>query len=121
MASSNSRRTRVRIQASAFFYFILHILDKIVNYEIQKVKLCQFIWVCEGKAEPNKNNPSYKQAELVAYDVLAYDEYQDVVPETTLFFHNLHVDPLWPYKQVAKIGNHIFYKPKEKGNKYAGI
>jgi len=39
---------------------------------------------------------------------------------SALFFHNLTVDPLWPYKQVAKIGNHIFYskhkKPKNTQN-----
>lgn len=91
-----------------------HMIDKLVDDEIQKVKLCQFSWVCEGKAEPNKNNPSYKQAELIAYNVLAYDAYTDVVPNTTLFFHNLSVDPLWPYKQVAKIGNHIFYSKQKK-------
>ena len=55
-----------------------------------------------------------KQAEQVAYDVLAYDAYKDVVPRTALFFHNLNVDPLWPYKQVAKIGNHIFYSKTKK-------
>ena len=76
---------------------------------MQKVKLCQFSWVCEGKGEPNKNSPRYKQAEQIAYNVLAYDEYSEVVPKTALFFHNLSVDPLWPYKQVARIGNHIFY------------
>lgn len=91
-----------------------HTIDKLVDDEIQKVKLCQFSWVCEDKVEPNKNSARYKQAEKVAYDVLAYDEYQDVVPKTTLFFHNLHVDPLWPYKQVAKIGNHIFYSKQKK-------
>jgi spore germination cell wall hydrolase CwlJ-like protein len=91
-----------------------HTIDKLIDDEIQKVKLCQFSWVCEGKAEPNQNNPSYKQAELIAYNVLAYDAYTDVVPNTTLFFHNLSVDPLWPYKQVAKIGNHIFYSKQKK-------
>jgi spore germination cell wall hydrolase CwlJ-like protein len=89
-------------------------VDKLIDDEIQKVKLCQFSWVCEGKAEPNQNNPKYKQAELVAYDVLAYDAYTDVLPTTALFFHNLQVDPLWPYKQVAKIGNHIFYSKHKK-------
>jgi spore germination cell wall hydrolase CwlJ-like protein len=89
-------------------------VDKIINDEIKKVKLCQFSWVCEGKAEPNKNNPKYKQAEQVAYDVLAYDAYNEVVPKNALFFHNLQVDPLWPYKQVAKIGNHIFYSRAKK-------
>ena len=89
-------------------------VDKLVDDEVQKVKLCQFSWVCEGKADPNKNSTKYKQAEQVAYDVLAYDAYKDVVPRTALFFHNLSVDPLWPYKQVAKIGNHIFYSKAKK-------
>jgi spore germination cell wall hydrolase CwlJ-like protein len=81
---------------------------------MQKVKLCQFSWVCESKAEPNKNSTRYKQAEQVAYEVLVNDAYTDIVPKSTLFFHNLSVDPLWPYKQVAKIGNHIFYSKAKK-------
>ena len=89
-------------------------VDKLIDDEMQKVKLCQFSWVCEGKSEPNKNSARYKQAEQVAYDVLAHDAYTDVVPKSTLFFHNLSVDPLWPYKQVAKIGNHIFYSKAKK-------
>ena len=89
-------------------------VDKLVDDEVQKVKLCQFSWVCDGKADPNKNSTKYKQAEQVAYDVLAYDAYNDVIPKSALFFHNLSVDPLWPYKQVAKIGNHIFYSKHKK-------
>lgn len=89
-------------------------VNKVVDDEMLKVKQCQFSWVCEGKGDPNINNPKYKQAERVAYNVLAYDEYKDVVPRTALFFHNLNVDPLWPYKQVARIGNHIFYSKAKK-------
>jgi len=70
--------------------------------------ICQFSWVCEGKGEPNKSSAQYKQAEMVAYQVMT-GKYKDVVPKTTLFFHSIYVDPAWPYKQVAKIGNHIFY------------
>lgn len=91
-----------------------HMVEKIVNDEAIKVKLCQFSWVCEGKGEPNINSTKYKQAHQVAYDVMANDAYNDVVPKSTLFFHNLTVDPLWPYKQVAKIGNHIFYSRAKK-------
>ena len=29
-------------------------VDRIIDDESVKVKLCQFSWVCEGKAEPNK-------------------------------------------------------------------
>jgi len=97
----------------AVIYQVSHV-DKLIEDEIQKVKICQFSWVCEGKNEPNKNSTRYKQAEQVAYNVLAHDAYTDVVPKSTLFFHNLSVDPLWPYKQVAKIGNHIFYSKAKK-------
>lgn len=90
-------------------------LEKINNDGLaQQVKLCQFSWVCEGKSEPNKNNQRYKQAQQVAYDVMVNDAYSDVVPKSTLFFHNVHVDPMWPYKQVKKIGNHIFYSKYKK-------
>jgi spore germination cell wall hydrolase CwlJ-like protein len=91
-----------------------NVVEKIVDDETVNVKLCQFSWVCEGKGEPNKNSQRYKQAQQVAYDVMANDAYSDVVPKSALFFHNLTVDPLWPYKQVAKIGNHIFYSRAKK-------
>jgi spore germination cell wall hydrolase CwlJ-like protein len=91
-----------------------NIVEKLVDDETIKVKLCQFSWVCEDKVEPNQNSQRYKQAQQVAYEVMANDAYNDVVPKSTLFFHNLSVDPLWPYKQVAKIGNHIFYSKAKK-------
>ena len=91
-----------------------NVVEKIVDDEAVKVKMCQFSWVCEGKGEPNINSPKYKQAHQVAYDVMANDAYSDIVPKSALFFHNLTVDPLWPYKQVAKIGNHIFYSRAKK-------
>jgi spore germination cell wall hydrolase CwlJ-like protein len=75
--------------------------------------MCQFSWVCENKKKINTNDPRYIQALDVAYQVLAYDAYKDVLPRSALFFHNLTVDPLWPYKQVAKIGNHIFYSKQK--------
>jgi spore germination cell wall hydrolase CwlJ-like protein len=90
-------------------------LDKINNDGLaERIKLCQFSWVCEGKPEPNKNSQQYKQAQQVAYEVMVNDGYNDVVPKSTLFFHNIHVDPMWPYKQVKRIGNHIFYSKHKK-------
>jgi spore germination cell wall hydrolase CwlJ-like protein len=80
--------------------------------------VCQFSWVCEGKGDPNPASARYKQAEYVAYQTMM-GMYKDVVPKTTLFFHSIHVDPAWPYKQVARIGNHIFYS-KQKVKKTDG-
>lgn len=78
-----------------------------------KTKVCQFTWVCEGKNNPNKKDPRYVQALNVAYDVLAHDAYRQVIPATTLFFHNLTV-PIGNYTRVTKIGNHIFYEKKKR-------
>jgi len=82
---------------------------------INETIICQFSWVCENKADPNKSNPKYKQAELIAYQVMT-GMYKDVVPKTALFFHAITIDPLWPYKQVAIIGNHIFYSKQKVKN-----
>lgn len=74
--------------------------------------VCQFSWVCADKGDPNKSSAKYKQAEMVAYQVMT-GMYKDVVPKTALFFHAVTIDPLWPYKQVARIGNHIFYSKQK--------
>jgi spore germination cell wall hydrolase CwlJ-like protein len=72
-------------------------------------RTCQFSWVCEGKGTPSESNPRYKKAEEIARQVLAEDKWNDVLPNNTLFFHNLTVAPGWLYKRVTTIGNHIFY------------
>jgi len=83
-----------------------------------EVKTCQFSWVCEGKGKPNERDPRYQNALHVAYNVLAYDMYREVIPTTVLFFHNLSVQPNWPYQFAKQIGNHIFYsKPPRKKSK----
>lgn len=93
---------------------------KVIN-QVTKVddkKVCQFSWVCDMKPPPNKNSLAYKRALNIAYEVLVYDMHKEVLPKNALFFHNIHVDPLWQYKQVAVIGNHIFYsKVKKDANK----
>lgn len=86
--------------------------------EEYRTKSCQFSWVCENKGQPNKNDAHYKSAERVAYDVLAHDAYVDIIPATALFFHNFSTNPMWPYHQVARIGNHIFYSKQIKKTKH---
>lgn len=81
---------------------------------VNQTKVCQFSWVCEGKGEPSKNNYRYRIAQQVAYDVMVHDKYKDVVPKSALFFHNLSVNPLWPYAEVLRLGNHVFYSKAKK-------
>lgn len=88
-----------------------------VVYQKTKIEdkiICQFSWVCEGKDSPNKNSYRYAVAKQVAYDVMVNGMYKDVIPKSTLFFHAITVNPLWPYKQVAIIGNHVFYSKAKK-------
>lgn len=75
--------------------------------------ICQFSWVCEDKTDPSKSSPRYKRALQVAYEVMVFDMHKNVVPKSALFFHAVTIDPLWPYKQVAIIGNHIFYSKQK--------
>jgi len=84
------------------------------KHTIDDKVLCQFSWVCEGKGEPNKNSWRYKQAEKIAFEVMVLNKYNDVLPKSALFFHSIQIDPLWPYKQVAIIGNHVFYSKSKK-------
>lgn len=81
------------------------------------VKICQFSWVCEGKGKPNKRDPRYQTSLQIAYAVLAYDAYKEVLPNSALFFHNISVSPNWPYVVIKRIGNHIFYSKTRKNKK----
>jgi spore germination cell wall hydrolase CwlJ-like protein len=78
-----------------------------------KITTCQFSWVCSGKSEPPRNS-TYAQAEQIAYAVLSENRWSDIFPSTMLFFHNIHVDPKWPYRKLEQIGNHIFYSKYRK-------
>lgn len=80
------------------------------------VKICQFSWVCDGKEAPSKQNTRYKQAEKIALAVMTEDAFSDVVPKNALFFHNALVKPNWPYRQVAMIGNHVFYSKEKRAS-----
>jgi N-acetylmuramoyl-L-alanine amidase len=90
---------------------------KQINEETEQpfwVKVCQFSWVCENKKNPNRKSSVYQSSLQVAYDVLAYDKYKEIIPRTVLFFHNKTVITQWPHEVVKVIGNHIFYKKKSK-------
>ncbi len=83
------------------------VINQVTN--IDNKKICQFSWVCENKAPPNKRDARYIKSLQTAYEVMVLGMYKDVVPRSTLFFHNTTVQPNWPYRKVAEIGNHIFY------------
>jgi spore germination cell wall hydrolase CwlJ-like protein len=86
----------------------------IVKKDNERFKLCQFSWVCDNKVKPNEKDPRFVQAMDIAYKVIAFDAYKDVVPKSALFFHSSSVEPNWPYRKLKQIGNHIFYARGKK-------
>jgi spore germination cell wall hydrolase CwlJ-like protein len=90
------------------------------NVVMEKV-VCQFSWACDSAARSRPVNPAaYNESYEVAKKVLLEGFKLDVLKEA-LYYHANYVNPRWPLEKIGQIGNHIFYKPKEKGKNYAGI
>lgn len=75
-------------------------------------RICQFSWVCDSRFNKNrvidKNNPSY----IAAKSVFLEGKKVANIDRNVMWFHavNIKVNPRWPHKVAAEIGNHVFYK-----------
>jgi spore germination cell wall hydrolase CwlJ-like protein len=80
--------------------------------------LCQFSWLCDGsEARRPVNKETWKESEIAAKKVLL-ENFTLPSLESALYFHADYVNPQWKnMEKVAKIGRHIFYKPKTESNK----
>ena len=88
------------------------VMDKVV---------CQFSWYCDSATKTRPvNQAAYKESYEVAKKVLL-EGFQLSVLKDALYYHADYVNPRWNLDKIGKIGQHIFYKPKEKGMKYAGL
>jgi spore germination cell wall hydrolase CwlJ-like protein len=82
----------------------------------QKVKgFCQFSWVCDPvkKLKDIKHTETYQNA----VDIATFVYFQhDQIPDATrgaMYFHSVYIQPNWTnLKKTARIGQHVFYKPK---------
>jgi len=75
---------------------------------------CQFSWYCDGKADviPSpKTNLSWRLAQDIAVEVLAFDKYTGIVEGAT-HYHADYVKPTWrsSLTLITKIDDHIFYR-----------
>ena len=74
---------------------------------------CQFSWYCDGKKDDpvDKNAVSWKLAEDIAFNILAYDRWAGMV-EGANHYHADYVKPKWrkQMRLVTKIDDHIFYR-----------
>ena len=90
------------------------------NVVMEKV-VCQFSWACDS-VHMNRpvNKAAYKESYEVAKKVLL-EGFQLSVLKDALYFHATYVNPRWPLDKIGQIGQHIFYKQKEKGSSYAKL
>ena len=90
------------------------------NVIMEKV-VCQFSWACDAV---HKNRPigkaAYNESYEVAKKVLLEGFRLDILKDA-LYYHATYVNPQWQLDKIGKIGNHIFYKQREKGTKHAGL
>jgi spore germination cell wall hydrolase CwlJ-like protein len=88
------------------------------NVVMEKV-VCQFSWYCDSVHRNRPiNQAAYQESYEVAKKVLL-EGFRLSLLEDALYFHAHYVSPRWPHEKIGKIGNHIFYKPKEKGQQHA--
>jgi len=92
--------------------------DDVCKVVYQKNKIfnkvvCQFSWTCEGprKGQFRRESELWEESKEVAYRVFVQGLRLPKLTEA-LYFHNTSVQPNWNAVQVAKIGNHIFYRPR---------
>lgn len=88
-----------------------------VIYQKTKVMervVCQFSWYCDSAARTRPvNKDAYDESYAVAKKVLLEGFKLDVLKEA-LYYHANYVNPKWNLEKIGSIGNHIFYKPKDK-------
>lgn len=83
--------------------------------------VCQFSWYCDsGMRNKPSNSAAYQESMEVAKKVLL-EGFQLTVLKEALYYHANYVNPRWNLEKIGSIGNHIFYKPKDKGNNYAKL
>ncbi len=83
------------------------------NVIMEKV-VCQFSWACDSshKARPI-NKEAYNESYEVAKKVLL-EGFRLSVLKDALYYHATYINPRWPLEKIGTIGQHIFYKEKEK-------
>ena len=77
--------------------------------------VCQFSWYCEGKGNVDPvNSFAWQESEAVAKKVLL-ENFRLPSLEMAIYYHADYINPRWTYPKITKIGRHIFYAEKNKG------
>jgi hypothetical protein len=80
----------------------------------QRATGCQFSFTCDGYSDVAPRNASWKRASKIAAAAMRARGRGKQVVRGATFYHADYVSPGWASRmvKVAKIGQHIFYKPK---------
>jgi spore germination cell wall hydrolase CwlJ-like protein len=85
-----------------------------VIYEGAGDTSCQFTFACDGSMHRSKNSTSWREAQILATRLMARElgQIRDIKGATN--FHAARVHPSWAsgFEEIAKIGNHVFYRAK---------
>ena len=74
-------------------------------------KIRMIIVTCWVRVINKENNRAWQTAENIAYQILAFDKWKDVLEGAT-HYHADYVNPKWnkTMKKIVTIDTHIFYK-----------
>jgi spore germination cell wall hydrolase CwlJ-like protein len=90
------------------------------NVVMERV-VCQFSWYCDSA---HRNRPVNKAAYNESYEVakkVLLEGFQLSVLKDALYYHATYVNPRWQLDKIGQIGQHIFYKQREKVASYAKL
>ena len=76
--------------------------------------VCQFSWHCDSAARTRPiNKAAYDESYAVAKKVFLENFRLDVLKDA-LYYHADYVNPHWGLPKIGKIGQHIFYREKDR-------
>ena len=76
--------------------------------------ICQFSWYCNSKHRSVPvDQKLYDESYEVAKKVLL-ENFRLTSLNQALYYHADYVNPRWNHERIAKIGKHIFYKPRQR-------
>jgi spore germination cell wall hydrolase CwlJ-like protein len=93
-----------------------HDVCQVINQKtvFHSVVVCQFSWLCDGSSKARVINQAMWEESRVAAKKVMLEGFRLPSLQHALYYHADYVNPRWPLKEVARIGRHIFYKPKSQ-------
>jgi spore germination cell wall hydrolase CwlJ-like protein len=85
-----------------------------VVYEGVGKTFCQFTFACDGSMRRPKNRDAWRSAEILAARLMVGELGQIPDIQGATNYHAAYAHPSWAsrFDELAKIGNHIFYRAK---------